>query len=158
MNFGIPLTWVALLQKLWGWMVDFVKAVPWQVWLALALAFAVWRYGEAQYSAGVADERAVWTEWREKQEEVDRELVAAQKLAASQIALDTQAKAQKASTDTRTETAAAVERIRYVTRTIEVPAECRAAVQLPDSVRDELTQAAARTRAAGDPMRAGANP
>lgn len=153
----MSLAWLALIQKAWGWIVDFVKAVPWQVWVLIALAYGVYRYGESRYDDGVTAERQVWVEWKAKQDETDRDLVAAQKMASAQITLDTQAKGQQASTDTRTETAAAVERIRYVTRTIEVPAECRAAVLLPDGVRHELTEAAARTRAAGDPLRAGAD-
>lgn len=148
------MTWLALV---WGWVVQFVKAVPWQVWLVLGLILGVYLYGESRYDSGVTAERQVWVEWKAKQDETDRDLVAAQKMASAQITLDTQAKGQQASTDTRTETAAAVERIRYVTRTIEVPAECRAAVLLPDSVRHELAEAAARTRAAGDPLRAGAD-
>lgn len=153
----MSLALVALLQKAWGWLVAFVKAVPWQVWVGIGACVLVFLYGRQQYADGQMTERAKWQAWVAEQERVDAELVAAQKLAAAQIAADTQAKGQQASTDTRTETAAAVERIRYVTRTIEVPAECRAAVQLPDGVRDELAQAAARTRAAGDPLRAGAD-
>lgn len=153
----MSLALVALLQKAWGWLVAFVKAVPWQVWVGIGVCVLVFLYGRQQYTDGQLTERAKWQAWLDEQQRLEAELVAAQKLAAAEIAADTAAKGQKASADTRTETAAAVERIRYVTRTIEVPAECRAAVQLPDSVRAELAQATARTRAAGDPLRAGAD-
>lgn len=151
------MTLLALARTAWAWLVDLLKAVPWQVWVGIGVALIVFLYGRQQYVDGQLTERAKWQAWVAEQERVDAELVAAQKLAAAQIAADTQAKGQQASTDTRTETAAAVERIRYVTRTVQVPAECRAAVQLPDGVRDELAQAAARTRTAGDPLRAGAD-
>lgn len=153
----MSLSLVMLAQKAWGWLLGVLKAVPWQVWVGIGVTLIVFLYGRQQYVDGQMTERAKWQAWVAEQERLEAELVAAQKLAAAQIAADTQAKGQQASTDTRTETAAAVERIRYVTRTVQVPAECRAAVQLPDGVRDELAQAAARTRAAGDPLRAGAD-
>lgn len=153
----MSLTLIMLLQKAWASLLGFVKDVPWQIWALIAAFIGVVIFGNLQFKAGEAAERAKWQAWLDEQQRLEAELVAAQKLAAAEIAADTAAKGQKASADTRTETAEAVERIRYVTRTIEVPAECRAAVQLPDGVRAELAQAAARTRAAGDPLRAGAD-
>lgn len=145
------MTWLALLWKAWGWIVEFVKAVPWQVWLVLGLILGVYLYGESRYAAGVTAERQVWVEWKAKQEETDRDLVAAQKMASAQITLDTQAKGQQASTDTRTETAAAVDRIKVITRAIEVPVGCP--TTLPPEVNEELHRAVELVRSANDGIR-----
>lgn len=59
-------------------------------------------------------------------------------------------KAAQAQEQTRKETDEAVERVRVEWRekVVRVPAECRAAVALPDSVRDEGRKAVARARSA----------
>lgn len=132
-----------------GWL----KAVPWQAWVALALLILAWRYGDF-----VADarEREVRAEYAAVQAEADRKFAEhAQRMAsaARRIADASVRLAAAASTDTRTETAAAVEKVRYVTRQIVVPAGCP--VGLPDVVRDEGRAAVERARAAGGAMRAG---
>ena len=38
----------------------FLKRVPWQLWLVLAVIATGWFYGNARYKDGVSDERARW--------------------------------------------------------------------------------------------------
>lgn len=135
-----------------GWL----KAVPWQVWAALALLLVGWRYGEMRADQRERDVRA---EYAAAQAEADRKFAEqARRLAdaSRRIADATGRLASTASTDTRTETAAAVEKVRYVTRQIVVPAGCP--VGLPDVVRDEGRAAVERARAAGGAVRTGGNP
>ena len=39
---------------------QFVKNLPWQLWLVLAVIATGWFYGNARYNDGVAEERARW--------------------------------------------------------------------------------------------------
>lgn len=134
----------------------FLKAIPWQLWLGLALFVAVWQYGDHRYDAGVATERAAWQKKQRKADEAARLAQAERDESADKVNLSSDARAAAAVTDTRTETAAAVERVRYEIREIEVPAGCP--VALPDRVRAEGRAAVERARAAGDPLRAGRDP
>ena len=130
-----------------GWL----KAVPWQAWAALALLLVGWRYGEIRADQR---ERGVRAEYAAAQAEADRKFAAqARRLAdaSRRIADASERLASTASTDTRTETVAAVEKVRYVTRQIVVPAGCP--VGLPDVVRDEGRAAVERARAAGGAVR-----
>lgn len=77
---------------------------------------------------------------RARQAELERDL------AASTAARLAREKASLEAAQTRTETASSQERIRYVTRNIEVPAGCP--VSLPDSVRDELAEGVSKANAA----------
>lgn len=136
----------------WG----ILRAIPWQAWLVAALLLAGWRYGEhrAEQATAACDAR-----WEVAQAEADRkaeEATAKRDATASAVNTDTTERAHEATVETRTETAAAVERVIYETRTIEVPVGCPTA--LPVRVRNEGRAAVERARAAGDPMRAGRNP
>ena len=136
----------------WG----ILRAIPWQAWLVAALLLAGWRYGEhrAEQATTACDAR-----WEAAQAEADRqaeEAAAQRDAAASAVNTATTERAHEATIETRTETATAVERVRYETRTIEVPANCP--VGLPVRVRDEGRAAVDRARAAGNPLRTGRNP
>lgn len=134
-----------------------LRRVPWQVWAAAALLLAGWAFGHSRYTAGVAAERA---RWEALQAKADREAKAAERARDAASVAVSEAAVQaghEAVVDTRTETVAAVERVRYVTRTISVPAECPEPV-LPASVHAEGRQAVERARAAGRSLRAGADP
>lgn len=134
-----------------GWL----KAVPWQAWAALALLILGWRYGELRADQRERDVRA---EYAAAQAEADRKFAeqarrlagASRRIADASIRL-----AATASTDTRTETAAAVGKVRDATRKMVVPVGCP--VGLPDGVRDEGRAAVERARAAGGSVRAGAD-
>lgn len=142
-----------------GWLLAIgkgLRAIPWQVYAVAALALAVWLYGEHQYNAGVDAENARWTAAQVEADRKAKEAEAKRDQAAAGVNAATAAKASEHSADIRTETAGAVERVKYVTRTITVPANCPAG--LPDSVRDEGRAAVERARAAGSPLRAGRNP
>lgn len=136
----------------WG----FLRRIPWQAWAVAAVLFVGWRYGEHRYAAGVATEN---TRWTEAQAEADRKAKAEtdkRDKVASKTNDTAAAEGAAATTKTQVETAAAVERVKYVTRTIEVPSGCPVAV--PDIVRDEGRAAVDRARAAGSPLRAGRDP
>lgn len=143
----------ALVKAGAGRLFGLLRAIPWPVWLALAVLAAGWRWGEHQHDVGAEAERARWIA---AQAEVDARTKAEteRRARAAQAAnVDASKAAAAAITDTRVAASAAVERIRYVTRSIQVPAGCPHA--LPPGVRDELARAAERTAAAGDPLRAG---
>lgn len=134
----------ALGKGVWG----FLRSIPWPVWLAAAVLVVGWRYGEHRYAAGVVDENARWVA---AQVEADRKAKeAADKRAeeSKSIATHTTEAAHEATVKTQTETAAAVAKVEYVTRTIKVPADCP--VTLPGVVRDEGRAAVERARAARD--------
>jgi len=143
---------IALLNGLWA----LLRRLPWQVWAAAALVAAFWWWGGHRYNAGVAAERARWEAAQAEADRKAREAEAKRDAAAAAVNDKAAARASEAATEVRTETAAAVERVRYVTRTIDVPADCPAG--LPDLVRDEGRAAVARARAAGDQVRAGRDP
>jgi uncharacterized membrane protein len=148
----VSLAILAALRVLGGWL----KAVPWQAWVALAVLLLGWRYGDLRANQRELEVRA---EYVAAQAEADRKFAAqARRLAdaSRRIADDTVRMASTASTDTRTETASAVEKVRYVTRQIVVPAGCP--VGLPDGVRNEGREAVERARAAGGAVRAGGDP
>ncbi len=139
------MTWIAVkaaLQVVFG----FLRAVPWQVWVALVLAGLVWHWGGTRYDAGVTAERERWEAAQAVAISIAEVEQAKRDRRAAQAAAEAAAAAQAATIETRSETAAAVEKIRYVTRTIEVPAHCP--VGLPDSVYQEGREAVARARTA----------
>lgn len=148
----IPLPLIAAAKDTWS----FLRAIPWQAWAVAAVLLIGWRYGEHRYDAGVADENG---RWLAAQAKADADAKAAgEKRAKDAAAINTSTtdRAHEATVETRTETAAAVERVRYETRTIEVPANCPTG--LPERVRDEGRAAVDRARAAGGPLRAGRDP
>lgn len=148
----IPLPLIALAKGAWS----FLRAIPWQAWAVAAVLLIGWRYGEHRYDAGVADENARWVTAQAKADAEAKDAEEARNKAAAVVNTETSQQAHEATVETRTETASAVERVRYEIRTIEVPAGCPTA--LPDRVRDEGRAAVERARAAADQVRAGRNP
>lgn len=132
-----------------------LRAIPWWAWVVFALIGAAYWYGERRYDAGQAAERAMWEDAQalaEKEAKADEE---ARDRASKAVSDESANAAQDAVVETRDETASAVERVRYVTRKIVVPADCPG---LPDSVSDEGRAAVERARAAQGPVRAAGNP
>ena len=145
----IPLWLPALGKGVW----KFITAVPWWAWLVLLLA-ASWLYDRgAQYDAGVRAENARWVAAQEAANREAREAQQKRDKEAARIDDKAEGRAQEATVETRTETAAAVEKIRYEIRTVEVPASCTR--PMPGVVRDELASAIAAANAAGGQVRAG---
>lgn len=143
---------VAGAVKAARWLASVFARVPWQAWLFIALVAAFWWHGERRYDAGVSDERARWQAAQAKATAKAADKSARRDEAARAANADAGKQAAQAVTETRTQTAAAVERVRYETRTIYVPAGCPTA--LPDRVRDEGRAAVERARAAGSGLRA----
>lgn len=121
----------------------FLRGIPWQVWAVIAVAVVLWRWGESRYDAGFAASSAECAEAAAQAAEAAR--TAAED--ARRIGIETGREAAKLQADIAARAAGSVERIRYVTRTIEVPAGCP--VSLPPPVVRELEEAVDRARAAG---------
>lgn len=134
----------------------FLKAIPWQVYAAAAVLLAGWWWGEQRYDAGVLAERDRWEEAQRKANEEAEAARAERDAAAAEANTAAAQQGAQAATETRTETATAVERVKHATRTIVVPGDCP--VGLPDVVLEEGRTAVDRARAAGDPLRAGRDP
>lgn len=148
----IPLWLPALGKGLW----KFITAVPWWAWLVLLLAFSWWYDRGAQYDAGVRDENARWVAVQEAANLKAQEDEHKRDKEAAHIDDKAEGRAHEATVETRTETAAAVETIRYEIRTVEVPASCNR--PLPGIVRDDLAAAVRAANAAGGELRAGQHP
>lgn len=145
-----------MLRAILGAIGRALRMIPWQLYAIVALLMAGWLYGAHQYRAGVAAERARWTAAQAAADAKARAADDARDKTSGVLSVAASQRAHDAVTETRTETAAAVERVRYVTRTIEVPAACP--VGLPASVRDEGRAAVERANAAGGALRAGQHP
>lgn len=148
----IPLWLPALGKGLW----KLITAVPWWAWLALALVCAWWLDRGAQYDAGVQDENARWVAAQAEADRKAREAQQKRDQESARIDQQSDERARDATVETRTETAAAVETIRYEIRTVEVPASCNR--PLPGIVRDDLAAAVRAANAAGGELRAGQHP
>lgn len=150
-------SWVvarAMLGTVWG----FLKSIPWQAWAFAAVVALAWLYGERRADWRETEVReefaalqAAANDAQAKQEAKDAET-------AKTITADTTKRTTAAVVDTRTKTATAVERVRHETKTIVVPADCAAAVRLPDGVSREGREAIERANAADRPMRGTTNP
>ena len=144
----------AMLGTAWG----FLRSIPWEVWLFVALvALALW-YGENRADSRESEVREEFAARDAAADHAAKVAEAERDRKAATIATDTSKAAAGATTETRVTTATAAERVRYETRTIVVPADCADAVRLPELVRYEGQQAVQRARAAASPMRAGPNP
>lgn len=137
-----------VLRRLW----KILRGIPWQAWVAVALALVVWRYGEARYDAGVAACRAAVAAAAAKASDAAR---AEERRQSDASAAATQAKDERLNEklpaiENRTHEAA--ERIRIAYRDRPVPAECKR----PDRVREELEAARRRANAAAGELRRGA--
>jgi hypothetical protein len=141
-----PLWLVGAGKAVW----TFLKSVPWWVFAGAAALIVGWwqvsAYGERQYEAGRI---ACQTEWDAQRARDDAEAVRRQREADS-AALKAAQDGAAAVTTTREETHAATERVRveWRERVVRVPAECRAAVELPDGVQAEGRAAVERARGA----------
>lgn len=148
----IPLWILDLGKGIW----KFIAAVPWWAWAALLVGL-LWLHDRgAQYDAGVQDENARWVAAQEAANREAREAQQKRDKEAARIDDKAEWRAQEATVETRTETAAAVEKIRYEIRTIEVPDSCNR--PLPGVVRDDLAAAVRAANAAGGELRAGQHP
>ena len=134
----------------------FLAAIPWQVYAAAAVLLAGWWWGEHRYDAGVLAERGRWEAAQKRANEEAEARRAERDAQAEDVAVDSDHRAAEAVTETRTETAAAVERVRHEVRTIVVPADCPDA--LPERVQQEGRAAVERARAAGRALREGRDP
>lgn len=135
-----PITAAALV----AW--RFLRDIPWQVWALAMLVALVWHWGDTRFDAGIAAERA---RWEAAQAEANAKAQAAQDRRdqnATTISTAAAEAGQAATLETRTDTAAAVEIVKYVTRTVEIPANCP--VGLPGRVLEEGRAAVDRARAA----------
>lgn len=128
-----------------GWIVEWLADhAPKGTVHTLAALFVIswasdWLVG---YGAGRCEAR--WEAAQEAtQAEIDR-----REQAAFMAGADAAQKAAQAQADTRKQTDEAVERVRTVWRekVVKVPAQCRAAVELPESVRIEGRKAVKRAR------------
>lgn len=136
------------LRGLW----KILRGIPWQAWVAVALALVVWRYGEARYDAGVADCREAVAAADAKASEAAR---AEERRQSDASAAATRAKDERLNEKLpaiKNRTHEATERIRIVYRDRPVPAECKR----PDGVREELEAARRRANAAAGELRRGA--
>lgn len=127
---------------------DFLRGIPWQAWAVAAVLFIGWRYGEHRYDTGVAGESQRWIEAQAKADREAKAAAAKRDKAATGINDTAAAEGAAATAKTQVETAAAAERVKYITRTIKVPAGCP--TQLPTEVVDEGRKAVDRARRAGD--------
>lgn len=125
---------------------SFLRRVPWQAWALLALLAGLGWFSHSRYQAGYAAAQAKCEADAAAALAEAVESAAQDAETARQIGIDTGREAARLQADIAASTATSVERIRYVTRTIEVPAGCPAS--LPDGVRVELQAAADRARAA----------
>lgn len=150
--------WVVTAKWILGGIWEFLRSIPWQAWLFAAVVLAALWYGENRADAREAEVRDEFAARDAAADEAARVAEAERDRKAKAASSDADKAGAKATTETRVTTATAAERVRYVTRTIQVPAECADAVRLPDSVRSEGREAVSRARAAAGQVRAGANP
>ena len=136
----------------------FLKSIPWQLWLFLALVGLALLYGENRADAREELVREEFAALEAAANDAQAKQAAKDAETAKTITADTTKRTTAAVVDTRTKTATAVERVRHETRTIVVPADCAAAVLLPASVQSEGRQAIERANAADRPMRGATNP
>lgn len=75
------MSWLVALKALLGGLWRFLRGVPWQAWLVVALLLVGWRYGEHRYAAGKADVQAKW----DKQKLVDEAAASKLRTAANRV-------------------------------------------------------------------------
>ncbi|MDQ3287670.1 MAG: hypothetical protein M3Q42_05295 [Pseudomonadota bacterium] len=136
-----------MLIGLWLATKAFIAGIPAAVWkwliigaLVLAVAMLVqWRWSAYIASIDQAGYARAQAECQATQAEAIRlaaEQSAVRSTQSERIAATAAAQAQAATVEVRTDTAATVERVRTVTRTVQVPAGCPAT--LPVLAQDEL--------------------
>lgn len=136
----------------------FLKSIPWPVWaFVIGVCLCMW-YGEQRADAREESVREEYAALEAAANDAQAKQAAKDAETAKDITADTDKRTTAAVVDTRTKTATAVERVRHETRTIAVPADCAAAMRLPDIVQSEGRQAIERANAADRPMRGATNP
>lgn len=151
------MTWLAIRAMLgtaWG----FLKSIPWQVWAFAAVVGLALLYGENRADAREESVREEYAALEAAANDAQAKQAAKGAETAKTITADTDKRTTAAVVDTRTKTATAVERVRYETKTIVVPADCASALRLPDIVQSEGRQAIERANAAHRPMQRAGNP
>lgn len=147
-----------MLKAAFGGVLKVIKSIPLPVWLFIGgVCLALW-YGERRHGSGIAQERERWEAMEAAANDAQAKQAAKDAGTSAGITGDTQKRTGDAVVDTRTKTATAVERVRYETRTIVVPADCAAALRLPDGVSREGREAIERANAAHRPMQRAGNP
>ncbi len=143
----------ALVKAGAGRLFELLRAIPAEWWTIALIAILTWLWTDRRCDLRVEAERARWIAVQAKADAKAKAEAERRDRAAQAVNADASKAAAAAVTDTRTAAATAVERIRYVTRSMPIPAGCPHA--LPASVRDELARAAERTATAGSSLRAG---
>lgn len=150
-------TWLAIRAML-GTAWRFLRSIPWQVWAFAAVVGLALLYGENRADAREELVREEFSALEAAANDAQAKQAAKDADTAKTITADTTKRTTAAVVDTRTKTATAVERVRHETRTIVVPADCAAAVRLPDGVSREGREAIERANAAHRPMQRAGNP
>ena len=151
------MTWLAIRAMLgtaWG----FLKSIPWQFWATALGIFLILCYGDYRADARETEVREEYAALEAAANDAQAKQAAKDAETAKDITADTDKRTTAAVVDTRTKTATAVERVRYETKTIVVPADCDSALRLPDIVQSEGRQAIERANAAHRPMQRAGNP
>lgn len=146
------------LKAAFGGVLKVIKSIPLPVWLFIGgVCLALW-YGENRADNREEEVREEFAALQAAANDAQAKQAAKDASTSAGITADTDKRTTAVVVDTRTKTATAVERVRYETKTIVVPADCVAAVRLPDGVSREGREAIERANAADRPMRGAANP
>lgn len=145
-------------KGIFGGVWRFLKSIPLPVWLFIGGVGLALLYGENRADAREELVREEFAALEAAANDAQAKQAAKDAETAKTITADTTKRTTAAVVDTRTKTATAVERVRHETRTIVVPADCAAAVRLPDIVQSEGRQAIERANTADRPMRGATNP
>ena len=145
-------------KGIFGGVWRFLRSIPWQVWAFAAVVVLALLYGENRADAREESVREEFAALEAAANDAQAKQAAKDAETAKTITADTTKRTTAAVVDTRTKTATAVERVRYETKTIVVPADCASALRLPDIVQSEGRQAIERANAADRPLRGAANP
>ena len=143
----------ALVKAGAGRLFELLRAIPAEWWTIALIAILTWLWTDRRCDLRVEAERARWIAVQAKADAKAKAEAERRDRAAQAVNADASKAAAAAVTDTRVAAASAVERIRYVTRSMPIPSGCPHA--LPASVQSELARATERTAAAGNPLRAG---
>lgn len=147
-----------MLKAAFGGVLKVIKSIPLPVWLFIGGMCLALLHGENRADAREESVREKFAALEAAANDAQAKQAAKDADTAKTITADTDKRTTAAVVDTRTKTATAVERVRYETKTIVVPADCAAAVRLPASVQSEGRQAIERANAAHRPMQRAGNP
>ena len=147
-----------MLKAAFGGVLKVIKSIPLPVWLFIGGMCLALLHGENRADAREESVREKFAALEAAANDAQAKQAAKDADTAKTITADTDKRTTAAVVDTRTKTATAVERVRYETKTIVVPADCASALRLPDIVQSEGRQAIERANAADRPLRGAANP